>query len=137
MKWLVCVVLATACQSGKSGSSEVPANSEGNTKVIQLPKPAVTEDYRADITTLCDVVRLSGADQKPKDERWPIVAMYLGKLKEPAHEFLVAIQPLGAEAKALALETESKRVGLASCALAEEWREAAAAAGSVPPSAGG
>jgi hypothetical protein len=124
MKWPVCLVLAAACQSGQA--TEVPANSAENSKVIQLPKAQVTEEYRADITTLCDVVRLSGADQKPKNERWPIVAMYLGKVKEEAHEFLIAIQPLGAEAKALALETEAKRVGLAKCELAAEWRAAAA-----------
>jgi hypothetical protein len=123
MKWAVCLVLAAACQSGQS--TEAPANSAENTKVIQLPKAQVTEDYRADITTLCDVVKLSGADQRPKDEQWPIVAMYLGKLKEPAHEFLIAIQPLAAEAKAVALETEAKRVGLATCELAAEWRRAA------------
>jgi hypothetical protein len=123
MKWAVCLVLAAACQSGQS--TEAPANSAENTKVIQLPKAQVTEDYRADITTLCDVVKLSGADQRPKDEQWPIVAMYLGKLKEPAHEFLIAIQPLAAEAKAVALETEAKRVGLATCELAAEWRRVA------------
>jgi hypothetical protein len=123
MKWPVCLVLAAACQSGQA--TEAPANSADNTKVIQLPKAQVTEQYRADITTLCDVVRLSGADQKPEAERWPIVAMYLGKLEQEAHEFLVAIQPLGADAKALALETEAKRVGLAKCELANEWRAVA------------
>jgi hypothetical protein len=120
MKWTAFFVLAAAaCQSGEA--KETPA---GNTTVIQLPKAQVSDAYRADITTLCDVVHLSGADQKPKDERWPIIAMFLGpqiKTNE-AHEFLVAIQPLQGEAKALALETEAKRVGLASCALANEWR---------------
>ena len=125
MKWAVCIVLAAACQSGES-TQQAPANTETNTKIIQLPKPPVTDEYRADITTLCDVVQLSGADQKPKDERWPIVAMYLGKLHEPAHEFLVAIQPLTGATKALALDTEAKRVGLAKCELANEWRAAAA-----------
>jgi hypothetical protein len=123
MKWPVCLVLATACQSGQA--TEAPANSADNTKVIQLPKAQVTEDYRADITALCDAVHLSGADEKPKEERWPIVAMYLGKLKPEAHEFLVAIQPLAAEAKAVALDSEAKRVGLAKCELANEWRAAA------------
>jgi hypothetical protein len=123
MKWAACLVLAAACQSGQA--TEVPANSSENTKVIQLPKAQVTEEYRADITTLCDVVHLSGADQKPKDERWTITAIYLGKLKQEAHDFLIAIQPLAAEAKALALETEAKRVGLAKCELANEWRAAA------------
>jgi hypothetical protein len=122
MKWPALLVLAAACQSGQP--TEAPANSPTGTTVIQLPKAQVTEGYRADITTLCDVVHLSGADQKPKNERWPIIAMFLGpQIKtDAAHEFLIAIQPLTGEAKALALETEAKRVGLSSCALAAEWR---------------
>jgi hypothetical protein len=122
MKWPALLVLAAACQSGQP--TQAPPNPAENTTVIQLPKAQVTDGYRADITTLCDVVHLSGADQKPKDERWPIIAMFLGpqiKTNE-AHEFLIAIQPLQGEAKALALETEAKRVGLSSCALATEWR---------------
>jgi hypothetical protein len=124
MKWPVYLVLAAACQSGSE--KETPSN----TTVIQLPKADVTDAYRADITTLCDVVKLSGADQKPKDERWTVTAMYLGSnLKTPeGKEFMVAIKPLRADVKALALETESKRVGLAACPLADEWREAAEAA---------
>jgi hypothetical protein len=136
MKWSsLCLVLATACQSGQSTESAAGGGPPANTAVIQLPKAQVTEQYRADITTLCDVVHLSGADQKPKEEQWPIIAMFLGgnsaagpalKTNE-AHEFLIAIQPLQAEPKALALETEAKRVGLAKCELANEWRAAAAA----------
>jgi len=139
MKWRVCFVLvAAACQSGDDKTKATP----DNTTVIQLPKAQVTESYRADINTLCDVVRLSGADQKPKEERWPIVAMYLGPhlTTAEANEFLVAIQPLPADAKALALETEAKRVGLSGCPLANEWREAARAAaeqtGSAPEPTG-
>src|ERR1044071_2689381 len=109
MKW-IAYLLAFGCQSGEARQAPpAPAGS----KIVQLPKAAVTEAYRADITTLCDVVHLSNADQQPKDERWPIIAMYLGphiKTSE-AHDFLVAIQPLRGEAKALALETEGKRVG--------------------------
>jgi hypothetical protein len=115
------LVLAAACQSGDA--KQPPPN----TTVIQLPKAQLTDAYRADITTLCDVIRLSGADQKPADERWTHVAMFLGpQIKTPeGHEFLVAIQPLQGEPKALALETEAKRVGLAKCDLANEWRAAA------------
>lgn len=126
MKWAVYFVLAAAaCQSGEKAEAVAPPN----TTVIQLPKAQVTDAYRADITTLCDVIRLSGAADKPKDERWAIVAMYLGpqiKTSE-GRDFLVAIQPLEGEVKALALETEAKRVGLTTCELANEWREAAAA----------
>ena len=124
MKWIACIVLATACQSGdvRTGGEE-PAPS--GTRVISLPKPELTEQYRADITNLCDCLHLSGADQKPKDERWQIVAMWLGPhiTTQGGHEFLLAIQPLQGEAKALALETEAKRVGLAKCELANEWRQ--------------
>ena len=122
MKWIACV-LAFGCQSGEARQAPAPSPATG-TKIVQLPKAAVTEPYRADITTLCDVVHLSDADQQPRDQRWPIIAMYLGphiKTSE-AHDFLVAIQPLQGEAKALALETEAKRVGLAKCELANEWR---------------
>jgi hypothetical protein len=56
--------------------------------------------------------------------------MYLGppniKTRQ-LQEFIVAIKPLPPDAYALALETEAKRVGLTKCALAEEWRQSAAA----------
>src|SRR5690349_12539544 len=108
MKWSSCLAVAlAACQEGQPRQQVTDTTSS---TVITLPKPQVTEAYRADITTLCDVVRLSGADQKPKDERWPVIAMWLGpqiKTNE-ARDFLVAIQPLRGEAKALALETEAK-----------------------------
>jgi hypothetical protein len=122
MKWTVwLVLLAAGCQSGDA--KEQPAAAP-NTTIIQLPKAAVTDAYRADITTLCDVVRLSGADQKPKDERWTITAMFLGDNIKTAEgrEFLQAIAPLKGDAKALALENEAKRTGLAKCELANEWR---------------
>src|SRR5262245_16666542 len=118
MKWIAYAALAAGCQAGEA--KQAPPNST----IIQLPKAQLTEQYRADIATLCDVVRLSGADQKPKDERWIHIAMFLGpqiKTAE-AHEFLVAIQPLRGEPKAVALEAEAKRVGLATCELASEWR---------------
>ena len=132
MKWPVFFVLAaTACQSGETDSE---AKSPANTTIIQLPKAQVTDAYRADITTLCDVMRLSGADQKPKDEQWTVVAMYLGpQLKTTeSRDFLAAIQPLRGEPKALALETEATRVGLKACPLAADWRAAAAAAAAEP-----
>ena len=122
MKWPLCWVLAGACQSGDA--KETPANST----IVQLPKAQVTDEYRADITTLCDVIRLSGADQKPKDEQWTVTAVFLGtQIKTPEGDtFIRAIKPLPADAYALALETEAKRVGLAKCELANEWRAAAA-----------
>ena len=124
MKWIACLVLVAACQSGSGGREEEPAPSRG-TQVIQLPKPDVTEPYRADITNLCDSIHLSGAEEHPKDERWQVVAMWLGPhiTTEAGHEFLIAIQPLQGEAKAMALESEAKRVGVAKCALVTEWRQ--------------
>ncbi len=122
MKWTLSLVLAlAACQEGKQQQQVVD---QQGTTVISLPKPEVTAGYKADISALCDAVKLSGADDKPKDERWVTVAMWLGpNIKtEAGHEFLIAIQPLQGEAKALALETEAKRVGLPTCALATEWR---------------
>lgn len=131
MKWapaIACLMLA-ACQADPSQTP--PANvaataaAQGsNTTVISLPKAPVTDEYRTDITSLCDCVQLSGADQYPKDERWPVIAMWLGPhiTTNDGHEFLIAIQPLQGEAKALALETEARRVGLAKCDLANEWR---------------
>ncbi len=132
MKWPVYLLLVAACQSGED--KETP----GNTTIIQLPKAPVTDAYRADITTLCDVIHLSGAEDKPKDERWQHIAMYLGpNLKtSEAHDFLIAIQPLRAEPKAVALDNEAKRVGLASCELAKVWREAAAPPPAAPGSGG-
>ncbi len=132
MKWppaLACLVLL-ACQADEKQTQAVPgtgsATAQGSsaTTVISLPKAAVTDEYRTDITSLCDCVRLSGADQYSKEERWPLIAMWLGPhiTTNEGREFLVAIQPLQGEAKALALETEAKRVGLAKCDLANEWR---------------
>jgi hypothetical protein len=122
MKWALSLVLiVAACQEGKPEQKVVDPTS---TTVISLPKPEITPGYRADITSLCDAVKLSGSEDMPKDERWQVIAMWLGpQIKTTdGHEFLIAIQPLKGEAKALALETEAKRVGLPTCALAAEWR---------------
>lgn len=120
MKWIACLALLVGCQA----DAKQTAPAKQDTRIIQLPKAQVTDAYRADIEALCDCVKRSGADQKPKEERWPLIAMWLGpqiKTNE-GHEYLIAIQPLQGEAKALALETEAKRVGLTQCDLANEWR---------------
>jgi hypothetical protein len=121
--------MLAACQADPSQTppptAEPTAAAQGaNTAVISLPKAPVTEEYRSDITSLCDCVHLSGADQYPPGERGPIIAMWLGPhiTTNDGHEFLIAIQPLEGEAKALALETEARRVGLPKCELANEWR---------------
>ena len=92
---------------------------------ISLPKAEVTDGYRSDITNLCDAIHLSGAEEHPADERWQVIAMWLGPhiTTDAGREFLVAIQPLHGDAKALALESEARRVGLTKCTLADEWRK--------------
>ena len=104
MKWCILLALAACQHAGKEAAAVDPA-------------------YRDDIVTLCDCEHLSGADQMPDNERWPVIAMWLGPhLKtEAAHAFLVQIQPLTGEPKARALEGEAKRVGLGGCALAARW----------------
>ena len=122
MKWvLVAVAVAAGCQDATPPKA---ASAGSGTTVVSLPKADVTDAYRADITNLCDAMRLSGAEDKPQDERWVAIAMWLGPhiTTDGGREFLVAIQPLKGEAKALALETEAKRVGLTTCALAGAWR---------------
>lgn len=96
-------------------------------------RSTVSETYRGDIERLCDVVARSGADQLPPGERTLAIANWLaGNLEtREAHDYLVRIQPLAGEPKAAALETEARRVGLARCALAAEWRGAPSEAGSM------
>jgi hypothetical protein len=133
MKWIACLVALAACQSGNaeqaspSRQSAVTAtgSSTGSSTVISLPKAEMTDAYRADITNLCSAMQQSGALDHPADERWQVIAMWLGPhiTTDAGHEFLVAIQPLQGDAKALALENEAKRAGLAKCDLANEWRK--------------
>jgi len=103
----VCLGVAAGCQRN-AGSTP----------------PPVSEPYRLDITTLCDVLARSGADQVPPGERALMVASWLGAHLQTAegHDYLVKIGPLVGDAKAAALEAEAARVGLAHCALADEWR---------------
>jgi hypothetical protein len=124
MKWIAVLLAAAACQSGNAEQAS-PSPQTGSSTIISLPKAQVTDAYRTDITNLCDSLRLSGAIDKPKDEQWQHLAMWLGPhiTTDAGHEFLVAIQPLQGDAKAIALESEAKRVGLAKCDLANEWRK--------------
>jgi hypothetical protein len=81
--------------------------------------------YAKDIAQVCDVVTLSGADTLEGDARILPIAQYLGShiQTQQAREFLARIQPLVGAAKADALDAEAKKAGLASCALAAEWRK--------------
>ncbi len=127
MKWpLLAALVVAACQSNEQKAAPTPTQTveTGESKIIQLPKAEVTDAYRKDITSLCDGLALSGADKAPADEQWTVLAMWLGpniKTQE-GRDFLVAIQPLQGEPKAVALDHEGKRVGLAKCALADAWR---------------
>jgi hypothetical protein len=125
MKSIVWLALAlAACQRGDGRARPSPGSAASARPATALPEAPVTPEYRQDITTLCDVVRLSKADQMPKNQQWPIIAMWLGPhiQTSAARDFLVAIQPLTGEPKARALEAEAHRVGLEGCALAAEWR---------------
>ena len=93
----------------------------------QVPEPgSAATGYAGDIEKLCDVIARSGTEQSASDERMLLVANWLAANLETqeARDFLVQIQPLVGEDKARALEAEAKRVGLAGCALAAEWRTA-------------
>jgi hypothetical protein len=124
MKWIALLLAVAACQSGNAEQASAPSGT-GSSTIISLPKAELNDAYRTDITNLCDAIKLSGAEDKPVDERWTVIAMWLGPhiKTEGGREFLVAIQPLKGEAKAMALETEAKRVGLTKCELANEWRK--------------
>ncbi|MDB4953399.1 MAG: mucin-associated surface protein [Myxococcales bacterium] len=108
MKWIACLLLVAGCQHGEG----------------EAPKQSVTEKYRNDIASICDVIHLADADKLAKNERAPIIAMWLGPhiQTDEARDFLAGVQPLTGEAKAQAFEAEARRVGLSSCALANEWR---------------
>ena len=80
--------------------------------------------YASDIEKLCDVVRLSGAESDPADDRRLPIATWLAANLTTAESrlFLARIQPMGGDRKADALEAEARRVGLSGCNLAAEWR---------------
>ena len=111
MKRFAWLLVAAACQSGSS-SAPPPRSTEaaaaGAGAGSGIPRPFVSDAYRKDIDSLCNVMKLSGADQQPPDAR----------------QVLIAIQPLHGEAKAAELDGEARRVGLSSCPLADEWRTA-------------
>lgn len=87
------------------------------------PPTATSVGYRTDIEKLCEVLARSGADQLAPGDRAFATASWLAANFQTSevHDYLVQIQPLAPEAKAAALESEAKRVGLVHCALADEW----------------
>ncbi len=116
MKAIVCCLLAVAlgCQRGEGDKPAPPAT--GST--------GPGSPYAKDIEQLCESVSRSGADKIESEARQLTIANWLAaNLTTPeSRKYLVEIQPLVGEAKAAALESEAKRVGLSRCALAAEWR---------------
>jgi len=108
MKWTAFLLALVACQHGGGDAEQ-----------------KVSEAYRADIASLCDSMKLSGADQmQGDDQRIPTQAMWLGDhVKTPeGRAFMVSLNKLGDAQHAKALDDEAHRVGLAGCALSAEWR---------------
>lgn len=123
------VLALAACSSARPPSPSGPAAAADPAPVVSpapAPAPAapVAPAYAADIEKLCDVVRLSGAEaESPEDRRLPIATWLAANLTTTeSRQFLAQIQPLDGGRKADALEAEAKRVGLAGCSLAAEWR---------------
>ena len=114
--WFVLVAIL-GCQSG-------PEDSGRTDQEVAAPLPRAAGPYASDIEKLCNVVVRSGADTIPgPDRHYPIATWLAANLTTPeSRKFLVKIQPMVGEAKAVALETEAHRVGLAGCPLANEWR---------------
>jgi hypothetical protein len=88
------------------------------------PAPPPSKEYAADIEKLCDVVRLAGVEGDRTDDRLLPIANWLAANLTTAEsrQFLVRIQPMADLEKADALDAEARRVGLAGCNLAGEWR---------------
>jgi len=110
MKCRITYLSIALLACGSSAATEGPAK--------------VDAAYTGDIEKLCDVVARSGStDLDPNDRVFKIATWLGGNLQTgDARKFLAKIQPLTGVAKADALDAEAKRVGLASCALAAEWR---------------
>lgn len=106
--YLLAVVAAVACQSSDKEASVTTADAA----------------YKADIEALCDVVNRSGtADLTPGDRTMPIATWLGTNLKtQDARRFLSKIRPIKGAAKGDAIDAEAKRLGIASCPLAVEWR---------------
>ena len=116
MKSIACLLVATlGCQSG-NGDKPAPVTSVLST--------APGSPYAKDIEALCESVSRSGADKIEPDAKTLTIANWLAaNLRTPdSRKFLIKIQPLIGVAKADALDAEARRVGLARCTLAAQWR---------------
>ncbi|MBA3819690.1 MAG: hypothetical protein H0X17_12410 [Deltaproteobacteria bacterium] len=131
MKSLLCLAVfvgAAACQRDAAPPpapvAAGSARSTGSAGSAGSVPPIDVAAYAKDIEALCDAFDRSGAAQLPAHARQLTIAQWLpANLQTSAsREFLVRIQPLVGEPKAAALDAEAKRVGLAGCRLAAEWR---------------
>jgi len=115
MKTIACLLVAVlGCQRG-DGDKPAP--------VASVVAAAPGSPYAKDIEALCESVTRSGRQDRARGPTLTIANWLAANLTTPeSRKFLVQIQPLVGEAKAAALESEAKRVGLAGCALAAEWR---------------
>ncbi|HEY4180050.1 MAG TPA: hypothetical protein VGM90_24575 [Kofleriaceae bacterium] len=113
---LCAAVTLVACQKGEA-SENAPSSKVG-------PVSNVSTEYTKDIENLCDSIKRSGAEKEDAEARQLLIANWLAaNLKtDDAHKFLVHIQPMEGNAKAQVLEDEAKRLGLAGCPLANEWK---------------
>jgi hypothetical protein len=113
-RWILAagtVLGLSACQSG--------------TTEKQDDKPAsATASYRADISRLCNVMHLSGADELAPEERVYTTANWLGNNLETqqGRDFLVTFTQAQDKDKPQTLLAEAKRVGVTPCPLADHWQ---------------
>jgi hypothetical protein len=106
--YLLALVAAVACQSSDK----------------EAPITAVDAAYKADIEALCDVVNRSGTAGMDVNDRTMKIATWLGSnlQTKDARQFLAKIRPIKGPAKGDAIDAEAKRLGIAACPLAAEWR---------------
>jgi hypothetical protein len=112
----LCLAMVFACRGDnppQPGAEQSPTGAGSGT------------GYTSDIEKLCDVVVRAGVSDVDPNDRTYVVATWLASnlQTQEARKFLARIQPLVGDAKATALETEARRVGLTGCALAAEWRK--------------
>jgi hypothetical protein len=136
MKMIACLAAAAAlaglgcrgsdprAERGSASPAAAPSAPPSPTAAPAAAAPPPSKEYASDIEKLCDVVRLSGAEaESPDDRRLPIANWLAANLATAeSRQFLAQIQPLVGAQKADALDAEARRVGLASCSLAAEWR---------------
>lgn len=125
--FVAALLVAVGCQNKDTGTKASAPTGSAPVAPAAPTAPVTTrsdEPYKNDVSKVCNVVELAGATEHASSDRAYLVATYLGKNLQTsdAQKWLASIQHLNGNAKADALEQEARRVGLASCALAAEWR---------------